>query len=98
MSETHSTVSASPGKPNKPSKPYPEYPLTAHPAGYWCKKIRGQLHYFGPWADPDGALAKYLEQKDDMHAGRKHRPDPDSPAGATIKELANKFLAFKRSR
>src|SRR5437870_9491716 len=63
MSEPHSTVPVVADKPVKPSKPYPEFPLTAHPAGYWCKKIRGKLHYFGAWADPDGALAKYLEQE-----------------------------------
>jgi hypothetical protein len=49
MSHAHSSP------PAKASKPYPEFPLTAHPAGYWCKKIRGKIHYFGPWADPDGA-------------------------------------------
>jgi hypothetical protein len=38
---------------SKPVKPYPQFPLTAHPAGYWCKKIRGKLHYFGPWEDAD---------------------------------------------
>src|ERR1700751_364498 len=78
---------------NKPQNPYPEYPLTAHPAGYWCKKIRGKLHYFGPWADPDGALKKYLEQKDDLHAGRPPRPDP---AALTVKELANALLNAKQ--
>src|SRR4051812_12994759 len=98
MSDSDSTTPSATGKTAKPDKPYPEFPLFPHATRRWAKKIRGQLHYFGPWADPDGALAKYLEQKDDLHAGRKHRPDPDSPAGATIKELANKFLAFKRSR
>jgi len=76
----------------KPNKPYPEFPLTAHPAGYWCKKIRGKLHYFGPWADPDAALAKYLEQKDALHAGRKPR---ESSNGVTVKEACNQFLNAK---
>jgi integrase len=91
MSDSDSTHPPAPGKPNKP---YPEYPLTAHPAGYWCKKIRGKIHYFGPWADPDGALTKYLEQKDALHAGRKPRPD----AGvATVKDAANAFLNAKQA-
>ncbi len=100
MSEVHSTDPATTGKPTptprptKPAKPYPEFPLTAHPAGYWCKKIRGKLHYFGPWDDPDGALAKYLEQKDALHAGRKPRPDTE---GLTVKDAANAFLNAKQA-
>src|SRR6516162_8821546 len=90
MSEYHSTAPAPSGKP---AKPYPEFPLTAHPAGYWCKKIRGKLHYFGRWSDPDGALTKYLDQKEALHAGRTPRPDPQ---GLTVKELANGFLNHKR--
>jgi hypothetical protein len=64
------------GKPNangKPEKPYADFPLTAHPTGYWCKKIRGRLHYFGKWDYPDGALENYLDQKDAIHAGRDRR-------------------------
>jgi integrase len=91
MTAEHST----PKSPrSKPSKPYPEYPLTAHPAGYWCKKIRGKIHYFGPWDDPDGALTKYLEQKDALHAGRKPKEDTE---GTTIKELCNRFLNVKQA-
>ncbi len=60
---------------NRPNKPYPDFPLTAHPCGQWCKKIRGHLYYFGPWSDPDGALKTYFERKDDLHAGRTPRPD-----------------------
>jgi integrase len=50
------------------------------------------LYYFGPVADPDGALRRYLDQRDDLHAGRKPR---EEPTGLTTKELANKFLAAK---
>jgi integrase len=94
MSERHHTAPAAPVKPAKPSKPYPEYPLTAHPAGYWCKKIRGKIHYFGPWADPDGALKSYLDQKDDLHAGRKPRPETE---GLTVKQLCNALLNAKQA-
>jgi hypothetical protein len=74
MTEVHSSpqsAQSQPLRPTKPAKPYPEFPLTAHPAGSGCKKVRGRLVYFGPWADPDGALQKYLDQKDALHAGRK---------------------------
>ncbi|MCI0457973.1 MAG: hypothetical protein L0Z62_13485, partial [Gemmataceae bacterium] len=89
MSRPHSTPSPDTGKPTKPAKPHPDFPLFPHAAGVWAKKIRGQLHSFGPWDDPDGALAKYLEPKDALHAGRKPRPDPEA---LTVKDAANAFL------
>jgi hypothetical protein len=92
MSTEHSTAPATPGKPTKPNNPYPDLPLTDHPAGYWCEKIRGKLHYFGPWADPDAALKKSLEQKDALHAGRKPRLDL---VAVTVKNVANAFLRHK---
>jgi integrase len=92
MSELNSTPAVGTGKTAKPNKPYPEYPLFAHAAGVWAKKIRGKLHYFGPWSDPDGALAKYLEQKDALHAGRKPRSDS---TGVTVRDLCNQFLNAK---
>jgi integrase len=78
---------------SKPAKPYPDYPLYAHAAGYWAKKIRGKVHYFGPWHDPKGSLEKYVQQKDALHAGRKPRPDPE---GVTVKDVANAFLNAKQ--
>jgi len=92
--KVNSTDLAAQSKPVKPSKPYRAFPLTAHPAGYWCKKIRGKLHYFGKWADPDAALRKYLEQKDALHAGRKPR---EATKGATVHELVNRFLIQKQA-
>jgi integrase len=91
MPEAHFTTPAAPGKP---AKPYPDFPLFPHATKRWAKKIRGKLHYFGPWADPDGALTKYLEQKDALHAGRKPR---ESTEGTTVKDLANAFLNAKQA-
>ena len=91
----------------KPKKPYPDFPLTPHPRGQWCKKIRGQLHYFGHWArrlegvlipitGEDGwkpALEEYNRVKDDLYAGRKPRPKDDD--GLTVKKLFDHFLSAK---
>src|SRR5580704_14102220 len=79
----------------KPIKPYPDFPLFPHATKRWAKKIRGQLHYFGPWSDPDAALAKYLEQKDALHAGRKPRVEVD---GVTVKDVCNAYLNHKQGQ
>src|SRR5262245_13354745 len=93
MSEHHSTTPATASKPAKPDKPYPEFPLFPHAAGVWAKKIRGKLHYFGPWEDPDGALTKYEAQKEALHTGRKPRPDPEA---VMVKDVVNAFLNHKQ--
>ena len=78
---------------SRPRKPYPEFPLFPHATRRWAKKIRGKLVYFGPWDDPDAALKKYLEQKDDLHSGRTPRVQGE---GLTLRDLANQFLNSKR--
>jgi integrase len=81
----------------KPTKPYPDFPLFAHATGRWAKKIRGRMVYFGPWNDPDGALEKYLADKDALHSGR--RPEALTPETAlTVEVLVNRFLNAKKSR
>ncbi|HUY93583.1 MAG TPA: tyrosine-type recombinase/integrase [Pirellulales bacterium] len=78
----------------KPAKPYPDFPLTAHPNGQWCKKIRGRVHYFGPWADPQAALRLFKDQQDDLYAGRKPRqPGSDD---STLRYALNHFLSAKK--
>src|SRR5262245_30609656 len=93
MSAEHSTPATTSGKPTRPNKPYPDFPLYAHGTKRWAKRIRGKIHYFGPWDDPEGALKKYLEQRDDLHAGRTPRVQPD---GLTMRELVNRFLTSKK--
>lgn len=80
---------------SKPEKPRPDFPLFAHATGRWAKKIRGKLHYFGPWDDPDAALKLYLDQRHDLHAGRKPRADRD---GFTVADACDQFLHAKKAK
>ena len=78
----------------KPDKPYKEYPLYAHATRRWAKKVRGVTRFFGPWDDPQGALDKWLAQKDDLLAGREPRAVGD---GLTVYSLVNLFLESKEA-
>lgn len=77
----------------KPAKPRRDFPLAAHRNGQWCKKIRGRIHYFG--TDPKAALAKYLDERDDLQAGRQPRRQPGS---VTTQYLIRAFLDRQQSR
>ena len=39
-----------------------KFPLTLHPSGQYCKKIKGKMYYFG--SDKKEALQRYLEGND----------------------------------
>jgi len=83
----------------KPTKPYPDFPLFPHATRRWAKKIKQRLHYFGPVTNggdrgAQAALELYLEQRDDLHAGRTPRKQR---GGLTIADLANRFLSSKQA-
>src|SRR4051794_25691088 len=78
---------------NKPKKPRSDFPLFAHQNGQWAKTVRGRHHYFGPWSDPQAAETKWLEQKDDLRAGRTPSTGND---GLKLVQLVNQFLTSKK--
>jgi integrase len=87
---------------NRPRKPR-EFPLSIHKGtGYWCKKVRGHVHYFGKVADdPKGetALNLWLEQKDYLLAG-KLPPETRAQKGeeVTVADVCNEFLNHQEER
>lgn len=89
----------------KPKKPNPNFPLFPHATKRWAKKIRGKLHYFGRWDDPEGSLKRYLAVKDQLHAGLPigksagaTETDSGDNDGLAVNELCADFLRFKRGR
>lgn len=76
----------------------PDFPLFPHAHGYWAKKVRGKLVYFGKVSkDPKGedAVILWLDQKDALLAGRTSRTIPD---GLTVRDLCNHFLTAKEQQ
>jgi len=72
-----------------------KFPLTLHPTGQYCKKIKGKLYYFG--VDKKKALLRYLEQASALHTGKPAQPiSPDDDI--SIKTLCNLYLDFQESK
>jgi integrase len=90
-----STPRRSGSKPS-PKLPRPDFPLRIHKGtGYWCKKVRGRLYYFGRVADdPAGvaALEEWEWVRDDLYAGREPRAKSDE---LTVRDVCNLFLDHK---
>jgi len=72
-----------------------KFPLTLHPTGQFCKKIRGKLYYFG--TDKKEALRRYLEQAAYLHSG-KHIKTESVSKGLDMKTLCNMYLNHQESR
>lgn len=76
----------------RPRTPGPTFPLTPRNNGKSCKNIRGTVHFFGVWDDPQTALSNYLRVAADLHAGRLPRTTTVSLGGLTVKDVGDHFL------
>jgi len=81
-------------KIEKPSKPHKDFPLFPHANGQWAKKVRQKMRFFGVWADPKAALQRWLDEKDDLLAGRV----PRCRTGVVQKDVAKLCLDFLDSK
>jgi integrase len=79
------------------AKPYPGFPLTPHPSGRWCKKIRGKLQYFGKLAEPEAALERFNREWPFLKDGRTP-PSIDTGDGCSLRLLCNAFLTSKKAK
>lgn len=92
-----STKSSRKSKTAKPKKPYPDFPLFPHDINRWANKIRGKLHYFGPWDNLEAALERFNREWPFLSEGRTP-PPVDTGDGCTLRLLCNAFLNSERSK
>ena len=71
-----------------------KFPLTLHPTGQYCKKIKGKLYYFGN--SKKIALQRYLEQAAYLHTGKGTKPNLNN--SFSLKTLCNLYLDYQESR
>lgn len=80
----------------KPAKPYPEFPLFPHDTKRWAKKIKGRLHYFGPWADWKAAIERYQYEVHFIQQGKK--APPRNVDALAVGDLVNHFLDHREAK
>lgn len=102
---TDSTASRTRGKgPStklvKLKKPRADFPLQLHKGSRsWANKVRGKVFYFGSFdSDPKGiaALARWLDEKDDLLAGRE--PSTRAVDALTVADACYEYLSHHRDR
>jgi len=71
-----------------------KFPLTLHPTGQYCKKIRGKMYYFGK--DKEEALCLYHEQATSLHTGPGGSAEMKSEL--SLRTLSNLYLEHQNSR
>ena len=74
---------------------HPGFPLFPHQSGWWAKKVKGKLYYFGKMADdPKGqaALVEWDRVKVALIGGRAR---PSKVDGVTVAAVCDQFLQAK---
>jgi len=82
-------------KSTKRKKRSDKFPLTLHPTGQYCKKIRGKIRYFG--TDKKKALERYLAQATYLH-GSQSLMQEVSNGKMPLKQLCDLYLQYQHSR
>ena len=84
----------------KPDKPRKDFPLYAHRNGQWAKKIKGKTWFFGVWEEPEAALETFVDQKDEILAGRdpKRQRGVATPGSMTVADVVNHYLESLNAR
>ncbi len=72
-----------------------KFPLTLHPTGQYCKKIKGKLRYFG--TDKKRALENYLTQATFLH-GTQSLMQKASNDKMTLRQLVDLYLQYQHAR
>lgn len=80
---------------HKPNNRSARFPLTLHPTGQYCKKIRGKLFCFG--TDKSEALQQYRQQAAFLHTGATVKPSIRGPK-VSIKTLCSLYLQHQDTR
>jgi len=72
-----------------------KFPLTLHPTGQYCKKIKGKIRYFG--TDKKKALERYLAQATYLH-GSQSLMQKASNGKMPLRQLCDLYLQYQHSR
>jgi len=74
-----------------------KFPLTLHPTGQYCKKVKGKMYYFG--SDKKQALERYMYQAAYLHGCQNNlqqqKPTSDN---MTLKQLCDMYLKYQYSK
>jgi len=72
-----------------------KFPLTLHPSGQYCKKIKAKMYYFG--SDKKDALQRYLDQATYLH-GHQKNSQKSTGDDMTLKQLCDMYLKYQYSK